>query len=273
MRTPLFLAIVFISQLVFPNTQVDTVAVYSEAMKKEIKSVVITPESYSVNTKYPVLYLLHGYSGDYSDWVKKVPSIKQLASKYDMIIVCPDGAFSSWYFDSPVDPNFQYESYITQDLIKFVDKNYSTIQDRTGRAITGLSMGGHGAMYLAIIHRDLFAHAGSMSGAVNIILNAKSFDLLNRLGKTFEEAPELWHAHSVVFLVEKLQNKDLNIIIDCGVNDFLYEINAALHQKLIQLHIDHDYIERPGEHTWEYWTNAIQYQLLYFDRCFDRRDN
>jgi len=161
-------------------------------------------------------------------------------------------------------------SYITRDLVGYIDKHYATIPDRNGRAITGLSMGGHGGLFLAIRNRDLFAHAGSMSGAVDILDTSKKYDLAKRLGKTFEEDPELWKSHSVMSLVEKLSNKDLNIIIDCGVADFLYAMNAALHLKLMKLNIDHDYIERPGKHNWEYWNNAIHYQVLYFNRCFKK---
>src|SRR4026207_2027803 len=83
---------------------VDTISIYSAAMKKSSKCVVITPDSYKKNKNgYPVVYLLHGHSGDYSNWIKKVPAIKQYVDRYQLIIVCPDGHYSSWYFDSPVD--------------------------------------------------------------------------------------------------------------------------------------------------------------------------
>lgn len=269
MRNILIIFLLSFNSLAFAKTQVDTIAVYSSKMNKEVKSVVIKPENYVKNKKYPVVYLLHGYSDNYAKWVNRVPSIKELATKYEILIVCPDGGYSSWYFDSPVDPGFQYESFITQDLRMFIDENYSTINDRKGRAITGLSMGGHGAMYLAIRHRDLYAQAGSMSGAVDVLGTSKKYDLEKRLGKAYEEDPDLWRSHSVAYLVGNLKNKELNIIIDCGVADFLYEMNAALHHKLITLNIDHDYTERPGKHNWEYWTNAIEYQLLFFDKYFD----
>ncbi len=246
--------------------QVDTISVYAEKMKKEIKTVVIKPENYSKKKQYPVIYLLHGYSDNFAKWVNTVPAVKELATQYGILFVCPDGGYSSWYLDSPVDPEFQYESFITKDLINFIDKQYATIPNRNARAITGLSMGGHGGLYLAIRNRDVFAHAGSMSGAVDVLGTSKKYDLIKRIGKSYEEDPELWRSHSVAYLVESLNNKDLNLIIDCGVADFLYEMNAALHQKLIKLGIDHDYIERPGKHNWEYWANAIHYQVLYFSR-------
>ena len=264
----IIIAILFF-QLSFAASQVDTINVFSTKMKKEIKSVVVLPKNYSKSTHYPVVYLLHGYSDNYAKWVKTVPSIKSLATEHQLILVCPDGGFSSWYLDSPIDSTFQYESYITKDLLTYVDKHYSTIADRSARAITGLSMGGHGALYLAIRNKDLFAYAGSMSGGVDLRTSTKKYDLAKRLG-SYETHPEEWDNRSVVNMVNSLKNKELNMIIDCGVSDFFYQINAALHRRLIALDIDHDYIERPGVHNWEYWTNSINYQLLYFDRCFDK---
>lgn len=270
MRNILIILFLSFNFFVFSKTQVDTIAVYSSKMNKEVKSVVIKPENYAKNKKYPVVYLLHGYSDNYAKWVNTVPSIKQLATKHEIIIVCPDGGYSSWYFDSPVDQNFQYESYIIEDLRKFIDKNYSTIKDRKGRAITGLSMGGHGAMYLAIRHRDLFAQAGSMSGGIDLLYSTKKWEIAKRLG-TFEENPQEWTSRSVINMVDSLKNGELRLMIECGVSDFFYEINANLHKKLLSLNIDHDYIERPGKHNWDYWTNAIEYQILFFDKYFDSK--
>jgi len=268
-RFYLFLITLFVYQLAFSASQVDTISVFSPKMNKTIKSVVIIPKNYCKRKDYPVLYLLHGYCDNYAKWVKTVPSIKQLSTQHQMIIVCPDGGYSSWYFDSPIDSTFQYESYIVKDLVSYIDKKYSTINDRNGRAITGLSMGGHGALYLAIRNKNVFANAGSMSGGVDLRATRNKYDLAKRIGN-IENYPDEWDNRSVVNMVSSLKNKDLNLIIDCGVSDFFYQINAALHRRLMVLNIDHDYIERPGEHNWQYWTNSIQYQLVYFDNCFDK---
>lgn len=264
-----FLPFFLFSFSISARNQVDTVSVYSPKMRKEIKNVVIVPENYSERRHYPVLYLLHGYSDNYAKWVKTVPSIKTLASEYQMILVCPDGGYSSWYMDSPIDSTFQYETYITKELLPFIDGHYSTIPDRRERAITGLSMGGFGALYIAIRNSNLFAHAGSMSGGVDLRYSPKSFDIAKRIGDIDTHQAE-WDNRSIINMINNLKNKELDLIIDCGVSDFFYQINGALHRRLLALNIDHDYIERPGSHTWDYWANSIQYQMLYFDRCFDK---
>lgn len=266
-KTTFILTFLLIIQLSFSANQVDTITVFATKMKKEVKSVVILPENYNKKKKYPVVYLLHGYSDNYSKWVKTVPAIKSLSTKHQMILVCPDGGYSSWFMDSPIDSTYQYESFIVGDLLKYIDTNYATIKDRKARAITGLSMGGHGALYLAIRNKNVFGSAGSMSGGVDLRASSRKYDIAKRIGD-IDTNPEEWDNRSVVNMVTSLKNKELNLIIDCGVGDFFYQINAALHRRMVALNIEHDYIERAGVHNWDYWANAIHYQLFYFDRCF-----
>ena len=268
-RLNLLVAALLLFSVAFSRVQVDTISVFSTKMKKEVKSVVILPENYTIKKHYPVVYLLHGYSDNYAKWVKTVPAIKTLSTEHQFILVCPDGGYSSWYFDSPIDSTCQYESFITRDLLPYVDTHYTTIPNRASRAITGLSMGGHGALYLAIRNPNLFGSAGSMSGGVDLRTSTKAYDISRRIG-TIEANHAEWDNRSVINMVNDLKNNELNLIIDCGVSDFFYQINAGLHRRLMALKIDHDYIERPGEHNWKYWDNSIRYQFLYFDRCFQK---
>jgi len=248
---------------------VDTVLTHSVAMNRDIKAVIIRPDDYSASRKFPVLYLLHGFSGNYSDWVLKVPNVKKLADNYHIIIVCPDGGFASWYFDSPVSKDSQYETYISKELVHYIDGKYSTIADRSGRAITGLSMGGHGALYLAFKHLELYGAAGSMSGGVDLRPFPDSFGIEKVLGK-YSEFPQRWEDNSVINMIYLLKPNCIAITIDCGSSDFLFEANKALHQKLLDRNIPHDFTVRPGSHTWEYWGNSINYQALFFSRFFNK---
>gem|GEM_PF-18047 len=266
-----FLAVLFclICQSIYA-ARVDTVLTYSPAMKKHIKAVVILPDSYTAEKALPAVYLLHGYSDNYKAWITKVPQVKSYADQFKMIIVCPDGGFSSWYFDSPADHTWKYETYISNELVNWIDKNYKTIKQPAGRAITGLSMGGHGALYLAFRHQDIFGAAGSMSGGVDIRPFPKNWDLAKRLG-TYAEFPERWEQNTVINLLHLLTPNSLALIIDCGTEDFFYAVNQELHEKMRYYNIPHDYIVRPGAHNWEYWEGAIAYQLLYMHRFFSKK--
>lgn len=249
--------------------KVDTVLTHSDIMKKDIKAVVILPAEYSKNKHYPVVYLLHGFSGNYADWITKDAAVKDLADQYHCIIVCPDGAFASWYIDSPINSYWMYDTYVSKELVSYVDSHFSTIKDRSGRAITGLSMGGHGALYLAIRHQDTYGAVGSMSGGVDLKPFAKQFAINQILGN-YEDSPKSWADHSVVGMVGLLKPGVLKITFDCGADDFFIGVNNALHDEMLKAKIAHDYTVRPGAHTWEYWSNSLNYQMLYFRRFFDK---
>lgn len=268
-KTALLLVICFIAFIRANAATVDTVITHSSSMHKDIKAVVIKPAGYSTAKKFPVLYLLHGFSGNYSDWILKVPAITKLADQYQVIIVCADGNFAGWYYDSPVNKDWQYETYVGTELVNYVDKHYSTITDRSGRAITGLSMGGHGAMYIAFKHQDTFGAVGSMSGIVDIRPFSDAFGIEQVLGK-YSEHPETWEKNSVINMIYLIKPNSLAITFDCGYDDFSYQVNLALHNEFLMRKIPHDFTVRPGSHNWEYWGNSIVYQMLFFSRYFNK---
>ncbi len=181
------------------------VGVPSPSMQKEVAVTIITPDSYDTTSTegYNVVYLLHGYSDNNESWYER-GKVGPYADQYNLIFVCPDGN-NSWYWDSPVDSSYRYETFVAEELVAWVDANYNTSPQRTSRAITGLSMGGHGAL-----------------------------------------------------------------IIDCGTEDFFYEVNCALHTKMAAKGIPHDFYVRPGQHNWHYWVGSIQHQLLFFSNYFKR---
>ena len=249
---------------------VDTILIYSNAMHKEFKCVVIKPDSYKKrNVSFPVVYLLHGAGGDFSNWIKKVPAIKNYADEYKLLIICPDGSNYSWYLDSPIDSSMRYETYIGIEVPAYIDAHYSTIKDRRRRAIAGLSMGGHGALFLAFRHAGFFGACGSMSGVVDLNSSRNKYELTKRLGDTVRNT-ENWKKLSVINVIEEQPKDTLAIIFDCGIDDPFYPYNKKLHEKMLNLKIAHDYIERPGNHNWNYWANALEYQLLFFRNYFQK---
>ncbi|MDR2475095.1 MAG: esterase family protein [Bacteroidales bacterium] len=244
---------------------IDTIAVPSRANGISVNVLVILPQDSNIQ-KFPVVYLLHGYTGNETDWLTKKKELPEVADKKRIIIVCPDGK-NSWYLDSPLKKDNQYETFISQELVEYIDKHYPTIPDRRQRAITGLSMGGHGALYNAFRHPDVFGAAGSMSGAIDTKRQNANFGLALLL-KTMTAEKKDWGEHSVIYQLKNLKNNQLAIIVDCGINDFCFPLNETLHKTLVEKGIDHDYTVRPGEHTWEYWSNSLDYHILFFCKYF-----
>jgi len=249
---------------------VDTVTIYSSAMQKEYKCVVIKPAiTQNEKIQLPVVYLLHGHGGWYANWIIRVKELKEYADQYRVLIVCPDGGYNSWYIDSPVDSTVRFETYISKEVPAYIEKHYPVIKDRKARAITGLSMGGHGGLFLGFRHADVFGACGSMSGGVDLQPFKKNWQLSQKIGDTINYAAN-WKNYSVITVIENYPKDSLNIIIDCGTEDFFFDVNKALHNKMLRLKIPHEYIERPGKHDWNYWRNAVQYQLLFFSNYFEK---
>ncbi|QDH78445.1 esterase family protein [Echinicola soli] len=247
----------------------DTVQVHSDAMDKDVPNLIITPSGYSSDASYPSVYLLHGAGGDYTSWAR-IADLQQYADRYGLIIVCPDAGVTSWYFDSPIDPKMQYETYVAMELVHWVDQHYATKRNPDFRAITGLSMGGHGGLYLGFRHQDVWRAVGSISGGVDIRPFPLNWDIDKRLG-SYAECKETWEENTVINMLHLLDGKTLDIIIDCGRHDFFYEANVRLHDKLEDRNIPHDFISRPGVHNAEYWHNSIAYHLMFFNGKFEAR--
>ena len=251
-----------ISPLFSFAAKVDTLMTFSKSMNREIASTIILPDSYdSLPTSgvlYPTVYILHGGGGNHGNWLKRMPQLTSLADKYEMVFVFPDAGSYSWYLDHPLDPSSQYETYITDELVNSVECAYRVSRSGTKRAITGLSMGGHGAIYLALRQPKMFAAAGSMSGVLDFALfpNRKGMDKFNDIRQ-----------HSVAAIAADF-NTELHeapaLIFDCGTEDLFLPSNRSLKAILESQNLEFSYSERKGTHNWNYWRTSILDHLEFF---------
>ena len=268
MKRILFL-IILVGYSVIWGARVDTVAIPSREMGKTYSAIVVVPEQYlDTEERFPVVYLLHGWSGGYRDWMRHT-DLALLADRYGFILVCPEGGYDGWYVNSPILPEFQYETYISRTVVYYIDNHYRTVASRRGRFITGLSMGGHGALSLLCKHPELYAAAGSMSGVLELTPSTEKYGVGKLLGP-YQQFPERWKHNSVLYLIERLQGKNCGIVFDCGVNDPFLESNRKVHQKMLESGIAHHYCERPGGHSWEYWVQDLPRHLLFFRQWFQQ---
>lgn len=264
------LCIFFLACISLQAAQVDTLMVRSESMNKDVKVVAIRPDQAVKGEKCPVVYLLHGHGGHAQTWINIRPDLPAIADRDGIIFVCPDGGRDSWYWDSPIVQEYRYETFVSKELIHYVDTHLATLPDRNKRAITGLSMGGHGAMWLAIRHQDIFGAAGSTSGGLDIRPFPNNWGMKKYIGER-DENLEVWNNYTVINQLDRLKDGDLAIIIDCGVDDFFYGVNKAVHERLLQQKVGHDFIVRPGAHNGSYWKNSIGYQIQFFKKFFEKK--
>lgn len=238
----------------------------NNALSKMTSAMVILPEGRG--GPFPVFYLLHGLSDDHTGWTRRT-SIERYVQDLPLIVVMPDGG-RGFYTDARDNPRGAIETFITRDLIGFVDGAFQTIPTREGRVIAGLSMGGYGAFKLALKHPNLFRAAVSHSGAV---------DFAGRFAERSEHEGDEWLREflpifgedaaggpdDIFALAEKIDRAQLPALrFDCGVDDFLLDSNRALRDHLQKLGGAHQYEEFPGGHDWAYWDLHIQETIGFF---------
>jgi S-formylglutathione hydrolase FrmB len=250
------------------SSSVQTIQLQSQLVNTTLSYNVILPPDYrtSTATRYPVLFLLHGFGGHYSDWVTRT-NVADYAVQYRLIVVTPEGN-NGWYTDSASTTTDKYESYILKELIPDVEKRFRTIESRYGRGIAGLSMGGYGALKFGLKSPATFAFAGSMSGAVAVpswteddYQNLKSirdsaFSAFGPLGSEARKANDLFE------ITRSLSTARLAslpyLYLDCGTEDILISDNNRFAALLREKKIAHEFRELPGEHGWPYWNQQVQ---------------
>lgn len=237
-------------------------SVQSTALGRSMKYRVLLPTDYAVSQRrYPVLYLLHGLGGDYKDWTTRT-NLAEYTRTLPLIVVMPDGE-NSWYTNAANAPEDRFEDYILTDLQADVAAKYRTINSRHGRTIAGLSMGGYGALKMALKRPAAFAVAGSFSGA----FSATRPELLkmipseqDRLRKIFgDDDSAVRRQNDLPALAAAAKPGSVPYIyIDCGIGDGLVAANREVVAALHKSGVAYEYHEVGGAHTWEYWDRRIR---------------
>jgi S-formylglutathione hydrolase FrmB len=246
-------------------------------------SIYLPPDYETSNRSYPVLYLLHGYSDDETGWIQ-FGEANLIAEKGIIngdyppcIIVMPDGKVT-WYCNS-ADGKDPWEDMFIKEFIPFIEKEFRIRSKKEFRAIGGLSMGGNGSLVLAMRNPDLFSSCVAMSAGTftdEEMLNNDEYDHYfgNIYGpKSDTEMSDHWKANNPLHLldsVDKEKLKSIRYYIDCGDDDFLYKGNSALHVKMKDLGIPHEFRVRDGGHQWSYWRTGLFDGLKFISEKFHR---
>jgi S-formylglutathione hydrolase FrmB len=229
------------------------------------KHLLFKPKNYSSAKEYPLLFMLHGHGGDYQQW-SEIADLQQYANKYNFIIVCPDGDYDSWYVDSPVDSAVKFESYFFNNLVPEIFESHNI--DKQNVFITGLSMGGHGAINLFLNHPDFFKSAGSTSGILDLLPFPNNWGIKNVLGEQ-ETRRDNWIKHSAIYNLDKIISLDKKFIVDCGTEDFAYDVNRRFRNSCSIKGIELNFIQTSGDHSYYYWNKSIVRHFEFFEELVE----
>lgn len=274
MKSLIYSALLLISLSLSAQNQtgeVKTRSIDSQSLDNTLTyNIYLPPHYHDLDVSYPVLYLLHGYVGDHTDWVEKGGADQTMnkmvnngASK-PFIIVMPD-AHNSWYVDSNPDISWgKYETAIIRDLRKHIEKSYRTVDTANSRYIAGLSMGGYGSLHLAFKYPELFRAAASLSGAFMPEL-PQGYDILEgTFGKPAD--PDKYQQENPFILATKDSSQQLPVYITCGDDDKkLYHHSVAMYDTLQEKGYDSELRITDGAHNWKVWSRELKNVIKFFN--------
>lgn len=264
----------------------DSLVMKSSILNKDKKFAIYLPAGYNTSKlSYPVLYLLHGGSGNQKDWIAagnmKATTDKAIAEgkAAPMIVVMPDAEMT--FYMNNVKGEYQFEDYFFKELIPYIEKEYRCRKEKKFRAISGLSMGGFGSLLYSFHHPEMFSSCAALSAAVRTDEQINAFPLdqyLARFKTAMGDVKEgeqritpFWNQNSILYLVQRMpeeQKKSVRFYLDCGDDDFLYKGNSFLHIAMRDVNIPHEYRVRNGGHTWDYWKSALPDVLAFVSAEF-----
>jgi S-formylglutathione hydrolase FrmB len=206
-----------------------------------------------------ILYLLHGLSDDHTIWSRRT-SIERYAADYPLVVVMPD-VYKSFYRNMVHGSN--YWTFVSEELPMFVKRWFNVSSDPKKTFVAGLSMGGYGAMKLALDRPGQYAAAASLSGALDIAAHiddewdesrAATFDAI------FGDLQSLpGSEHDLVAQLGKINEvPETKFHVCCGTEDYLYQNSINFRDKAVEAGLHLTYEEFDGDHEWGFWDTHIQ---------------
>jgi len=237
--------------------------VYSPTLDLHTSFRVLLPADYDAGSRrYPVLYMLHGVAGDSSEWqsiglLEAADRMVQRGQIDPFLIVLPNGGSNYWVNQAT---GARWADYVARDVVSQVDRDFRTVAAPSARAIGGLSMGGEGALRIAMENPKVFSVAGAHSPSLRTAFDQFAPELVPIFGDA-----QAWRAATPLWLVLDTDSAfDLTMSIDVGEDDPWRPNAELLHQRMVSRGISHRFEVLPGEHAAEYWIGNVDHYLAFY---------
>ncbi|MGD0892729.1 MAG: alpha/beta hydrolase-fold protein [Terracidiphilus sp.] len=252
-----------------PGVRMQDVIFHSVALNRDMPYRVYLPSHLAPGQKFPVVYLLHGNGGSFREFSNDSDVAHYAAPGHsaELILVMPEGG-SSYYLNAALKPEDRFKDYLVNDLIADVESRFPAATGRKNRAVIGISMGGYGAINLALTRPDLFAFAGAISPAVDTPSRRFSWRRWGqsmRFRTIFGPAGSATRQASDPFHVVQYANPTVTpyIYMTAGEQEPLLEPIRRFASVLHNRHFAYEFHTTPGGHDWNEWNGQIP-------ACFDR---
>jgi len=265
----------------FASGRVECNSVPSKILARSVPYCIVLPASFDTDKtkRFPILYELHGLGDNEQFFVHSglwnlVEDLRESGKLKDFLIATPAGG-ASFYINSK-DEKVRYEDFLLREFLPFIEKKYRASPGRASRAISGVSMGGYGALRLAFRHPQLFssvsAHSAALIEKLPVFVNQPESPRARILGGVFGVSPDLafWNANSPLTLARSANLSGLKIYFDCGdQDDFGFDAGAAALDKILKSRkIAHEFHIFPGRHDAIYFAAHIPASLSFHSRLF-----
>ena len=239
---------------------VETVEFESEALGRAARMNVLVPRT--GKGRYPTVYIQHGLGDTYETFFAWT-DLEQYGREVELILVTPDGG-EGWYCNDPREGGPLWEDHIAGEVVDYVEANFPAIGSREGRAMAGFSMGGYGAMMLALKHPDRFAAVCTQAGS--FAFGHESRPERPERSAFMQAVAPPGGKYDLYVITEALAaagRTDTAIRFDVGGGDHLLEHNRQFHAHLDGLGIAHEYEEVEGGHEWRYVNRRLPTTLSF----------
>ncbi len=289
-RGLLLLSIALAAGSAFAQSRIDCSALNSTILKRPVHYCVFLPSGYDAAvaqhpaTRYPVLYFLHGLGDNEQTLFNSggwtlLDDLRKQHKMGDFLIVAPEGR-RSFYVNS-ADGSVRYSDFFLQEFMPAIEHKYRIRPGRSGRAISGISMGGYGALRFGFAHPELFSAVSAQSAAI-ITESPQQLDtasqtgvpILAVLGPVFGKPIDArhWNENNPLLLAKKnaVGLKRMAIYFNCGQDDnYGFEKGAAeLHNELLREHVAHEYHAYPGDHSLTYFLSHFDEVMEFHSKAF-----
>lgn len=243
----------------------------SEALGDSNRVIVATPDAFNADARkrYPFIMMLHGWSGDETQW-KDDSDLQALANQHDILLILPDGGYDGWWVDNIHRHGRNYETHLLHEIKRWTIKTFKGSRKSDQHGVMGLSMGGYGSMLQVLKHPKKYAAAASLSGVLDITVHTDNWKIASALGP-YSENQSHWEANNPYHLAQDPPHRLApDMIIICGRDDFAFEENVAISERLKANAYPVTFKPAPGTHSHDFWkthvTEAIAFIVAHMDR-------